>query len=420
MELFQLLLALFATAIVAVVSAIFLLYSSRNKRTKDIAVLFIDAPDPDNPAAAVALYKHVLLQQSVTDDTSRRLHIVLTGRPVDLRTAKEPNDEEQNIVRKDWERNNPDHAHKLLQDSAARIHNYLVKSNVPPGDIAIYDGGVAPSAPLSDVMHDWDFLFDRQDLVEGSCHAPKGQGEVPSLSEYDTLVTRLNQLSPEEREREILSFLRPFPLLPLDQLKCQLQSNSYESVTIFLGGPATALVQLFSSSSLRNKVVGVYGMFGSLKPGVVTLLPNQFNVACDVGAASRVFVNNLFPRADKYLVATETAKNEVFKVSAEDLLKAGAPPYFVGLQRLWEGTHGGRVQPLFDVLPVMTYLDKYETCFNWNGKKAVLFEVERKGSKQQLFRYVDSDNDDHVMVSDDAVQGLTKQQFIEFVCKAWS
>lgn len=415
---FQLLVAVFATAIVAVVSVILLLYSSRNRRTKDMAVLVIDAPDTDNPAAAVALYKHVLLQQSVS---SRRLHIVLTGRPVDLRTAKEPIDKDQNITRKDWERDDPDHAHKLLQDSAARIHNYLLKSNIPPSDIAIYDGGVAPSGPLSDVMHDWDFLFDRRDLVEGSYHAPKGQGEVLSLSEYDTLVTRLSQLSPEEREREILSFLRPFPLLPLDRLKSRLESSSYESVTLFLGGPATALVRLFSSSSLRNKVVDVYGMFGSLKPGVATLLPNQFNVACDVGAASRVFVDNMFPRADKYLVATETAKNEVFKVSAEDLLEAGAPPYFVDLQRLWEGTHGGRVQPLFDVLPVMAYLERYETCFNWNRKKAVLYEVERKGSKrvQQLFRYVDSEDDDQVMVSDDRVQGLTKQQFTEFVCKAW-
>ena len=86
-----------AAVLVAILVAIGLLLKTKLK-TKTI--LFIDAPDPDNPAAAMAVWRYVLGKKG-------RIHIVLTGRPINLRTGKhfsESTPLKKQIARQKWSR----------------------------------------------------------------------------------------------------------------------------------------------------------------------------------------------------------------------------------------------------------------------------------------------------------------------------
>ncbi len=395
------------------------------KKSKKVVVLFIDSPDPDNPASAAALYKHVLCSQPKEDiSIEKHLHIVLTGRPVDLKTSKVSNGvlQLESITRQSWEKNDSCHAQKVLCDAAARLENYLDKCGIDVAMVTIYNGGVAPCAPLSDQVHDWDFLFDRKDLATGQ---EEDRGQILAPEDYSSLVSEISALSEEDREKKLLSILRPYHLTPLSTLKGKLEDELCE-VLVFLGGPATAVVELFGDSLkgdslIRSKVVGLYAMFGSLEPGKRTLLPNQFNVACDIEAACDLFVNNLFSRAEKYLITTETAKTPELVVSSQDLQEGGVSSYFVQLQNLWESTHRGNSQPMFDIFAVMAYLEEYRECFQWTRKKAVLQEwQQKKGKHQQIFKFADSDDSKHVLVSETHTPALSKAAVVEFLYKTWS
>lgn len=425
-----------AAVAVLILTVIFYAIYSRYKRLRDegadkklenepgsvSVVLFIDAPDPDNLACAASLVKHVLAAKENTK-FRRYLHIVLTGRPVNLRTEKniEGALSLETFARQAFEENDPRHAHMVLEDAAARLENYLTECDIDFSMVAIYDGGVAPCAPISDRVHDWDFLFDRKDLIsglEGDC------GSILTPEQYSTLVAKISALSEDKREKKLTSVLRTYPLVPLSTLMDELEEESVAEVVLFLGGPATALVELFKGqrgSLIRPKVVGVYGMFGSLEPGKSTILPNQFNVACDVEAASNLFVSNLFPEAEKYLITTETAKSERLIVSYRDLEKIGAGTYFTDLQRLWESTHGEKPQPMFDVLPIMAFLKQFRGYFKWSRKKAVLQEVQKGGTEVvQIFSFADTDNHQHPLVSGPTHNTrLNKAKFLEFLRKTW-
>lgn len=393
----------------------------REERESVSLVLFIDAPDPDNPASAAALVKHVLAAKGNTK-FHQCLHVVLTGRLVNLRTAK--NSEGvlslETFARQKDEEGNPRHAQMVLEDAAARLENYLKKCSVDLSMVTIYDGGVAPCAPLSDRVHDWDFLFDRKDLLSG---LEEDCGNILTPEQYSTLVADISALSEEEREKKLTSFLRSYPLVPLSTLCEELEQDYISEVVVFLGGPATALVRLFkgeNGSEILPKVVGLYGMFGSLQPGKETLLPNQFNVACDVEAASDLIISNLFPQADKYLITTETAKSENLIVSSQDLEKTGIGSYFVDLQRLWESTHMDKPQPLFDVLPVMAFLKQFRGCFKWSRKKAVLQVQKGETEVEKVFIFADTEDHQHPLVSEPTrIQKLNKAMFLEFLRKTW-
>lgn len=383
-----------------------------------LAVLFIDGPDPDNPASAAAIFKHVLASQATPHN---HLHIVLTGRPVNLRTSKSSGVLLlETIPRQPWETNKPTHAQKVLEDSAARIQHYLTRCNIDVTMVTIYDGGVAHCAPISDRVHDWDFLFDRKDLVTGQ---EVDRGGILAPHEYRTLVDEISALSEEEREQRLLSILRPHALTPLAALIPELEAS--KEVVLFLGGPATALVHLFAGGQgpkYTHKVVELYGMFGSLHPGKSTLLANQFNVACDVEAACTLFVDNLFPHAEKYLIPTEVAKSKGLVLSSRDFQDSNVRDYFVDLQRLWESTHRGAAQPMFDVLPVMASMGRFRGCFKWRRKKALLKEwrqTTKAAQMQQVFCFADSEDHKHPMVAIQHTQALNKDLFLEFLCDAW-
>ncbi len=385
-------------------------------RARDEVILFIDAPDPDNAAAAVALWRHIL-------DGGKRghLHIVLTGRPVNLCTSKRFQDStpvSDQIRRQAWETEVPEHAERLLEDSAERLSNYLHKCRVPDDAFSIYHGGVASQAPLSDVAHDWDFLFDRRDLATGR---EEDQGEIVEPEEYEALVSGLCSLTEEERRVEILSLLRLYPLVPLEELRSLVTRRGCGGIHVFLGGPATALLELFSGKGggiQRRKVKRLFAMFGSLQPGKKTLLPNQFNAACDLEAAREVFCSDsIFSHVDKFLVTTETCKHSSLVASAAELERIGVNPYVVRLQRLWEVTHSDVPQPLFDIVPVMAALPEYGDKFSWVRKRAEL-QRQSGASSMDVFRFVDCEFGT-LYASEEEVR-LDRQAFLQFLAHTWT
>ena len=285
--------------------------------------------------------------------------------------------------------------------------------------MTIYNGSVAPHAALSDVAHDWDFLFDRKDLITGQ---QSGQGKILAPNEYQDLISKFNKLSSDERENQFISLMRPYKLTPLHKLQEKIELKSCEQVIIYLGGPATAVVDLFQGmekAKMRQKVREIYGMFGALKPGMITLLENQFNVACDIESACILFVDNLFPNIQKYLITTETAKNKDLMITAKELEEIGINEHVVKLQKLWESTHYNRAQPIFDVLPVMASLKEYRSSFKWCMKRAILVESwKNKNEIRRRFCFVDSDSD-RLLVSQGSLESLDKDVFLQFLQKTW-
>lgn len=373
-----------------------------------VAVLFIDAPDPDNPSCVIALWNAFIC----THVSPRHLHIVLTGRPVDLKTGKTFRDDKPllgQIPRQEWEETVESHAQRLLQDCAVRISHFLRASGLGSQSFTIYNGGIAPSAPLSDVCHDWDFLFDRKDLVTGR---PGDEGQVLSPTEYQDLIQRYNQLT--DRETTFLSLLRKYRFTPLSELKDELRLPRNQEVSVFIGGPATAVVDLFEGDEICHKVSQLYAMFGALQPGENTLLDNQFNVACDIGAATKLFMGNMFPNIPHYLIPTETCKHPEVVVSASELEMRNINSYVTDLLKVWESTHRLAPQPLFDVLPVMAALPQYGRAFVWNRKKVVLQEWrDNLGKFKQRFLFADSETS-NLFVSDGCFH-CNKELYLEFL-----
>lgn len=384
-------------------------------RRRTCTVLFIDAPDPDNPAAAMALWSYVLKKKG-------HLHIVLTGRPVNLRTSKRFSEHlpiRKQISRQKWETAVTEHSRRVLEDSACRIARYLMKCCVPLDSFTLYDGGVARQAPLSDVAHDWDFIFDRRDLVT---QRREDEGEILDPLEYKQLLNKYSSLSEVEREQTFLSFLRHYNLTSLDELQSHLGKPWNRKIAVFLGGPATALVKLFKQRPhLCHKVSSFYTMFSSLRPGKGTLLANQFNAACDLQAAKEVFIDKLFPGLKAHLITTETAKLSTFILSAQEMAERGVNDHVVRLQRLWEWTHGNRPQPMFDVLPVMAALPAHKDCFTWLEKRACMVK-SNSDSRDEIFTLVDAtdstESSDTVLVTDECSK-YDKESFIQFFAHIW-
>jgi len=386
-------------------------YKGGKQAVNKTYLLFIDGPDPDNPAFALALWNNVLKH---LHQPSAHLHIILTGRPVNLSTQKKFHNDspiKDQIPRQPWETINQNHSEKLLKDSSARIRNYLSSCGIQTSSFTIYNGGIAPCGPISDAAHDWEFLYDRKDLVTG---LQADRGSIISGSEYGKLVQEYNSLSAEDRETALCGLLRDYKLSPLSKLRVKL--TDCEDITIFLGGPATAVVELFrgqQNSLIRSKVVELYAMFGALSPADCTLLGNQFNAACDMEAAAHLFINKLFPNAPMYIIPTETAKLSELIVSASELEQRGAHGYVVDLMKLWEWTHNGQPQPVFDVIPVMAALPQFQNGFTWLKKKVVVQDWTEKGQLKQQLMFVDTDSG--TLYVSDGTYSNSRECFLQFL-----
>ena len=149
---------------------------ARARRVRDRGsayVVFVDCPDPDNFASVIAALR--LLQPRAGP-----LHVVLTGRPTDLGAVSSG----AALARAAGEVDVLADGVAVLQDAAARLERAVLVADGFGGSgasVRLYDGGLAPSTPISHAAHARDFLFDRSDLqqlVRRCCaEAKKGGAE---------------------------------------------------------------------------------------------------------------------------------------------------------------------------------------------------------------------------------------------------
>ena len=249
---------------------------------------------------------------------------MLTGRPVNLGSRSIPPAEFGQrlkagekigaLLRRGADETDvPLHAERVLQDGAARLERFLRQCGVPtdPTFLAIYDGGNAPTAPMSHKAHARDFLFDRKDLVDRAAFArpapassssePAGPsepavaepGQVVSPGEYRGMLAQLDAMSAEGRAAALLAVLRPYALRPMRALLEELGGGPMDFI---VGGPATSPCALLDlgGPAVHAQLRTVHMMGGAWdngKPGSVNIFDNQFNLAADMEAARRLLTH---------------------------------------------------------------------------------------------------------------------------------
>ena len=345
-----------------------------------LPVVFIDMPDPDNFVSALATYK--LLFKECSEEKHRQvLHVVISGRPTNLESKSLTPKELGSLLksgvkigdilkRSSTETDIMEHSERVLEDGAVCLANFLIRHGVDESSFFIYNGGIAPSAPVSHRMHAREFLFDRADLVKPG----RQQGEIITGEEYYELVRRFDNIeNPKERAEKTLNILRRSTrsnvFRPIEDL---LVNIGDQSVKIILGGPATAITKLLNHPTLGTKFYrhihslhGMYGAWDNAKPGTFNLFPNQFNVAADMDAAIDLLIRrrSTFPM---YFVPTETCKDKRLALDPESLKKILGNDLYergngtvVKMYELWFNIQGRRPFFIFDMAPVLSASKDY-------------------------------------------------------------
>lgn len=371
-----------------------------------IAVVFIDMPDPDNFVCALATYKLLSLKQ---EKNNKVLHVVITGRPTNLE-SKSLTPQELGaklkagakigdlLKRGSQESDNLEHAQRVLEDGSVCLSMFLERHGIARDSFRIYNGGIAPVAPVSHRMHAREFLFDRGDLIDPS----RPQGSIISSSEYYKLVKQFDDIEDaKERANETLKLLRrkrhDTQFLPLTAL---LDCVGSRKLKLVVGGPTTAVRTLLSLDGAGQKIAsqiialhGMYGAWDNAKPGSFNLFPNQFNVAADIEAAQDLLIHRRFG-FPMYFVPTETCKDKRLSVTPE-MLKAtlrttkadlDGDGSIVKMYELWFNIQGRRPFFIFDMAPVLSASEKYESIYKMVPIRA------RYLSEQGVLRIVAADS----------------------------
>jgi regulator of replication initiation timing len=133
--------------------------------------VFIDGPDPDNFICVLSAF------QLLAKPTGTQLHIVLTGRPVNLHVNMLTGEQTKeklaagakftDLLRaKDEDESHDEHSQAVINDMLVRLEAFLCGVGIDRNRFVLYDGGIAPTAYVSHQMHAREFLFDRADLAK--------------------------------------------------------------------------------------------------------------------------------------------------------------------------------------------------------------------------------------------------------------
>lgn len=322
-------------------------------KLKQNIVLFIDVPDIDNFIAALAVQKLF---------NPEFLHIVLTGRPTNLKhecilpqefisRLKSGESISSLLKRKSGEIDSTTDGRAVLIDGAARLSIFLQQCNINTKNLKIYDGGIAPSAPVSHSIHSRDFLFfDEKNRV------------ITPESYYDRLE-ELNQMSPEDRRESILKNLKSYKMFSLAELE-KLDPRHY---TWLVGGPLTAVNQLYKRNIYPQKLIMMGGAHDNGKENSSNLFDNQFNFAADLDAVKELLCVPAPIAID--LISTETCKNSLLQLTPSILEKNNCIPIVKKLYDLWFVIGGKRPFCIFDIAPVLAYYN--HNIYKFVNKKCV-------------------------------------------------
>jgi len=354
----------------------------KEKCEKPLPVVFIDMPDPDNFVCVLATYS-LLVKDEFGD--SEKLHVVISGRPTNL-AAKSLTPKEFGsrlkagekigdlLKRGKSETDNKNHSTRVLEDGAVCLSLFLQRHGISPSKFCIYNGGIAPNAPVSHRMHAREFLFDRADLVDPS----RKQGSIINSTEYYELVKKFDDMSEDgEREEAVLKVLRRAEgkniFRPLSEL---VENIGKRPLMFILGGPATGIQNLLGLPAVDSSFVrqisslhGMYGAWDNAKPGSFNLFPNQFNVAADIEAACDLLIRKR-PQFPMYFVPTETCKHKQLSMTPEKLdalireyYQTSGGGSILKMYQLWFNIQGRRPFFIFDMAPVLSASEKYRKIY---------------------------------------------------------
>eukprot|EP00939_MAST-03C_sp_MAST-3C-sp1_P002871 g2871.t1 len=351
-----------------------------------LPIVFIDIPDPDNFVCVLATY--VLLikgKHKSLDPTKPVFHVVISGRPTNL-SAKSLTPKElvsrlkagekigDMLKRGTTEIDVLEHSTRVLEDGAVALAMFLERHGIKSSEYCIYDGGIAPSAPVSHRMHAREFLFDRSDLLEKTGK----QGDTINSKEYYTLVKSLDDIEdPKKRAVETLKILRRAKRDNIFRPVTELLPNTGDRpLKLILGGPATGMKKIFEIPKIGEQfsrqihsLHGMYGAWDNAKPGSFNLFPNQFNIAADIDAARDILIRQRQPYP-MYFVPTETCKDPRLSITPDALTKAlGNEAYskatgtILNMYELWYNIQGRRPFFIFDMAPVLSASKTYGSIY---------------------------------------------------------
>ena len=361
-----------------------------SKEKPPLPLVFIDMPDPDNFVCALATYK--LLISKFPDPKDRVLHCVISGRPTNLEqkslTPKELGSRLRAganigdlLKRSPTEVDNAEHSCRVLEDGAVSLAKFLEKHGIKKGEYQIYNGGIAPNAPVSHRMHAREFLFDRGDLVDPK----RPDGTIITSQEYYKLVQHFDDIEdPKGRAKAALNILRRAKEKHLFRPLCDLMPNIVgRQLKLILGGPATGIMKLIKDAqygtTFLNQIHSLHGMYGAwdnAKPGSFNLFPNQFNIAADIEAAQDLLIRQKldFPM---YFVPTETCKDKRLSVTPDKLrevlkdIDGANKDVIVNMYQLWFDIQGRRPFFIFDMAPVLSASKNYAGIYDMLPIKAL-------------------------------------------------
>lgn len=236
--------------------------------SKKVIVGFVDAPDPDNFAQIIALFKL---------NPDAEIYICLTGRPVRFGASRDH-------ATWQWD---PQSSLMAQEASALRVKNFLRHFGI--NVTRVFDGGIAPRTLVPHHIHFAEYYkFFDVDPLQAIRHS-----ELESQEELAKLILA----QPEG------------------------------SVEVAVGGPMTGLYQLMvRCPQVLSRLKEIHAMFATW--GDVALMqfddkPRgalQFNVACDPQAAHAVLMGVPCP---VYLMPTEVTRvKEIGFVNAQALRAA--------------------------------------------------------------------------------------------------
>ena len=191
-------------------------------------IVFVDCPDPDNFVLVVAA--NLLRGCTRVVLTGRPANFGIKSRPFSVRTCARAADEVD--VESD----------AVLALRATAAHLKSVAASQGCSELKIYDGGVAPDAPVAHAEHVHEFLFGRSDL------GASDQG-VLTIDSYRKIVADLDAKDDRGPALRTLLASRLDDLLPLSQLVEDLDGK----VECLVGGPFTALAELCDDDARVGK-----------------------------------------------------------------------------------------------------------------------------------------------------------------------
>ncbi len=174
--------------------------------------VFIDGPDPDNFICVLSAF------QLLAKPTGSKLHVILTGRPVNLHVNMLTDEQRKeklaagvkftDLLRaKPEDQSYDEHSQAVLNDILVRLEAFLCGVGIDRDRFVLYDGGVAPTAYVSHQMHAREFLFDRADLAkellggEEEEYVTGNRYKVMSAETYHKILGKLDAMETNEKVR---------------------------------------------------------------------------------------------------------------------------------------------------------------------------------------------------------------------------